>query len=1560
MSKSGSIRGLFTRLSIAVLLFMPTLLYASMSTVNGYTWTWESGTQGREICNNYGMIDVDTGQYVPSISPDPVGVVTIPDAIGGKNSTAPVRILGSGVFSCCSNMTGVVIPDSVRRIRDKVFYRCSSLTTISIPNSVTNIGKSVFYGCTKLQEVTISENAQCLGASIFAGCSNLTTVTIPPSVKSIENYSFYKCSSLKNIEIPFGITNIGYQAFFDCAQLSTITIPDTVIRIADSVFKGCSQDVVDIMTIPGIEIVDGWVVGNTGMPVESLDITGLRGVCDGAFSGCYGLAYISLPDCLTRIGDNTFLNCDKLSSISIPKSVTTIGVKAFYGCCSLGEVVIPRNITSIGSAAFAACDNLNIVFIPNTYGGTIDGVFSPTAEIYRYSPTQNVSFNLSEGVGTVDPITVNYNEEYGELPTSKFSRAGYTFGGWELNGVRIHSDSIVLALDNHTLTAQWLPNSYAISFDSNGGTENYAERDVLFGAEYGDLPNPSYFGHSFGGWFCNGNRVKSNTIVLTPSNHVLTAHWAVNKYPMTFNANGGNGGCTLLQEYDTPVVAPDVTRLGYSLAGWQPSILTNVPAEALEFVAQWRANQYTVTFDANGGIGEASLIQDCDTEFVAPFMSRIGYELVGWSPELPTLFPPSNSTYIAQWKPQKYEVVFDANGGLGSVTNEQDYASEIVAPEVSREGYTFVGWLPEVDVTVPASNVTYTAQWRINQYAVVFDANGGAGGRGFVLDYGAEITPPMVMREGCTFEGWMPDVAATVPASNVTYIAKWKVWSVAVDSTDVSLRMLYPDDYDNITNVVLGSGVTNIPNGFFDGCMNLKVVSIPDSVTNIADYAFAGCTNLQTEVWDGYRVLDGWLIGYTDKAEETIPDADKLKGICSEALKGCTALRRLEFGDNSRLVSIGAEALKGCTELKTLVLPPSLTRIGDEAFMGCSYLDNVIVPGGVKSIGNRAFKSCISFTWAQIEHGVESIGEEAFYGCWRITKADVPSSVSATGVNAFGGDSLITKVALRGDVRKMSEIFSSYSQITEATVKSADGAIVDGLFSGCQNLITVWFIGNCPRLANNGQNLYANTSENLATYVGKDSTGWDGMDGSHALPMRWPLVGDHRREIRYYEEITRQYMVRFDANGGSGGWSRTMDYGVTITAPTVTRTGYTFVGWLPAVPATVPASNVTYVAQWTKISDPETGEVLALFEEVDGAAPSAAASEYNGYLVDDAGNTKGTIQVKVGKPNVRTGLATVKATVQLGAKKVPLKTTGSIAVAADGPTAIGLVVGEPCTIMLGSDGLSGFYGGYDIDGSRNFFASKNKAELSAANAVLGKWLGGVSILADVGNFTVTISAKGKAKVTGTLANGKKATGNAVFLVGEEWACVPVVLPKANVSFALWLPLDGGEVVVSGLGDDVMAGRGGALKSGAAFRIDADEFAAVTGIDALPCRPDGVSVEPKGAKWVVAGGAKAGKVMYKRGTQEVDESKLGENPSGLKLTYKKADGSFNGSFKVYAEVKGRLKATTVNVSGIVLNGVGYGTATVKGKGSVAVTIDILLLSTRGDKFPRPRGKTRISG
>ena len=240
----------------------------------------------------------------------------------------------------------------------------------------------------------------------------------------------------------------------------------------------------------------------------------------------------------------------------------------------------------------------------------------------------------------------------------------------------------------------------------------------------------------------------------------------------------------------------------------------------------------------------------------------------------------------------------------------------------------------------------------------------------------------------------------------------------------------------------------------------------------------------------------------------------------------------------------------------------------------------------------------------------------------------------------------------------------------------------------------------------------------------------------------------------------------------------------------------------------------------TPVPEPEV--VHELYEGVDGAVPVAAASEYNGYLYDgDSGEVKGTIQVKVGKPGKKDGKAAVKAVVVLGAKKVGLKAAGNgkAVINANSPTEIELVGGEMCTIKLGEEGISGTYGAYFIDGARNFFASKSGD--GTANAVLGKWLGPVSVVWNGGSLGVSIAAKGKAKVKGTLANGTKVSAKAVFLVGEEWCAVPVVAPTANLAFTLWLSRDGSATVVEGLGDGAIAGKPGALASSAAFHVSKD-------------------------------------------------------------------------------------------------------------------------------------------
>ena len=133
-----------------------------------------------------------------------------------------------------------------------------------------------------------------------------------------------------------------------------------------------------------------------------------------------------------------------------------------------------------------------------------------------------------------------------------------------------------------------------------------------------------------------------------------------------------------------------------------------------------------------------SKAQDSDTleygsAIAAPAIERTGYTFAGWQPAIPQTVPASNATYTAQWAVNTYTVTFDANGGDGGKTETLAFGRKIESPAVTKTGYSFVGWLPEVDDTVPASNVTYTAQWDENQYTVTFDA--GAKGKACLFSY---------------------------------------------------------------------------------------------------------------------------------------------------------------------------------------------------------------------------------------------------------------------------------------------------------------------------------------------------------------------------------------------------------------------------------------------------------------------------------------------------------------------------------------------------------------------------------------------------------------------------------------------------------------------------------------------------------------------------------------------------------------------------------------------------------------------------------------------------------
>jgi len=347
------------------------------------------------------------------------------------------------------------------------------------------------------------------------------------------------------------------------------------------------------------------------------------------------------------------------------------------------------------------------------------------------------------------------------LASNAFTRTGYTFTGWNTaangSGTSYGNGATFgpMPANNVTLYAQWSINTYYVIFDANGGGGSMANQDVIYGAT-STLNINTYLrtGYTFAGW---------NT----------AADGSGTSY-----ANGATFG--------------------------------PMPANNVTLYAQWSVNSYTITFDANGGTGGWSQLLVYGSTLTPPTVTRTGYTFNSWSPTPPGTVPASNATYTAQWTVNTYYVIFNANGGSGSMSNQGiQYGSSaaLISNAFIRADYTFTGWNTAADGSglayadeanfgpMGASNVTLYAQWSASTYYVIFNANGGSGfmsDQAIIFGTSANLNENTFTRQGHTFSGWntAADGSGTtytnggnygpMPANNVTLYAQWTVNSYTI------------------------------------------------------------------------------------------------------------------------------------------------------------------------------------------------------------------------------------------------------------------------------------------------------------------------------------------------------------------------------------------------------------------------------------------------------------------------------------------------------------------------------------------------------------------------------------------------------------------------------------------------------------------------------------------------------------------------------------------------------------------------------------------------------------
>ncbi|XMB72289.1 InlB B-repeat-containing protein [Mycoplasmatota bacterium WC30] len=839
----------------------------------------------------------------------------------------------------------------------------------------------------------------------------------------------------------------------------------------------------------------------------------------------------------------------------------------------------------------------------NEYGELIvtlsDSSVQNLGQILR---TFTVTFKDFNGY-VLDVQTIVYEQD--AIAPSDPTRIGYTFTGWNIEFVNITGNLDVIA--------EYSTDTYSVTFDSNGGTEETTLDNIQYGSTI-TIPIPEKAGYYFGGWFIG---TSINDMQFTSQNTVtedltLYARWNETEFTVTFVDYDDSILSTQMILYGYSAFKPEnPTKVGYTFSSWDSSysyITSDLIIQAL-----YIPNNYTITFNSNGGTEVTNYTAAYETilpDFETP--NKVGYSFLGWYEDesLTTLFevntmPFEGEILYAKWVINQYSVIYEDYDSTVLQTEEFDYEADlsgVTAPsDPSRVGYTFSGWDTSVPATMPANDVVITATYTVNQYTITFDSKGGTEVTSITQDYETTvIEPDNPTKEIYSFSGWYSDEAlttpytfTTIPAENITLYAAWTINQYSLTFEDYDGTVLQTADYDYDSDL---SGVTapsdpsregytfsgwdtSIPATMpLDGLVitatytvNQYTItfdsnggSVVDSITQ--DYGTTVTTPLvPTKV--GYY-LDGW---YSDEAFTTQYSFTTMPAEDTTVYAKWKAERPEDY---TFVLIDETYTVTGYIGTDTDIVIPStymgrpVTSIGAYAFDSNNSLTSVVIPEGVTSIGTNAFYECTNIVSVTMPDSLITIGDNAFQYCYSLTNIIIPYGVTTIGREAFYRCSSLTSIVIPDSVTSIgTNAFSYCLGLTSIVISNSLTSIEYRVFSECPSVISIVIPDSVTHIETRAfegcTNLISIIIPASVTYIRDLAFVYCDNLTIYAEPESQPAGWDedwnpnYRPVVWGYDGVSRTYS--FVTNGGSLVEDIT-DY-LLDTEPLTTKEGYYFAGW---------------------------------------------------------------------------------------------------------------------------------------------------------------------------------------------------------------------------------------------------------------------------------------------------------------------------------------------------------------------------------------------------------------